>query len=128
MGINPYSPNGGRQMGINPCPLVYLMDQMANEKWESTHVHRMEDDQPMSTELNQLGLDGEQRQMGINPCSPDGGQQMGINPCPLSSPTTPKGERQMGINLCSSDGGQQMGINPCPYTIGDDKWESIHIH
>jgi hypothetical protein len=41
MGINPCSPNGGRQMGINPCPPVYLMDQMANEKWASTHVHWM---------------------------------------------------------------------------------------
>ena len=90
--------------------------------WRTTNGH-----QPMSTELNQLGPDGE-RQMGINPCSPDGGQQMGINPCPLSSPTTPNGERQMGINPSSSDGGQQMGINPYPYTIGDDKWESTHVH
>jgi hypothetical protein len=53
---------------------------------------------------------------------------MGINPCLLSSPTTPNGERQMGINPCSSDGGQKMGINPCPHTMGDDNWESIHVH
>jgi hypothetical protein len=81
----------------------------------------------MSTKLSQLGPDGEQ-QIGINPCSLDGGQQMGINPCPLSSPTTPNGGRQMGINPYSLDRGQQMGINPCPYTMGDDKWESTHVH
>jgi hypothetical protein len=37
----------------------------------------------MSTELSQLGLDGEQ-QLGINPGSPNEGQQMGINPCPYT--------------------------------------------
>ena len=116
LGIKPGSPNGGQQMGINPCPPVYLMDLMANNNWALTQVHRMEGingHQPMSTELSQLGLDGE-RQMGINPCSPDGGQQMGINRCPYSSPTTPNEEWQMGINPCSPDGEEQMGINPCP--------------
>jgi hypothetical protein len=91
-------------------------------EWRTTNGH-----QPMSTELSQFSPDGEQ-QLGINQGSPDGGQQMGINPCPLSSPTTPNGERQLGINLGSPDGGQQMGINPCPYTMGDDKWESTHVH
>jgi hypothetical protein len=67
----------------------------------------------MSTELSQLGLDGEQ-QLGINPGSSEGGQQMGINPCPLSSPITP-------------NGGGQMGINPCSNAIEDDKWESTHV-
>ena len=81
----------------------------------------------MSTELSQLGLDGEQ-QLGINLGSSEGRQQMGINPCPLSSPTTPNGGQQLGINLGSSNGGQQMGINPCPYIIEDDKWESTHVH
>ena len=81
----------------------------------------------MSTELSQLGSNGE-RQPGINPCSPDEGQQMGINPCPLSSLTTPDVERQLGINPGSPDGGQQMGINPCPYTMGDNIWESTHVH
>ena len=81
----------------------------------------------MSTELNQLGLDGEQ-QLGINLGSSEGGQQMGINPCPLSSPTTPSGGQQLGINLGSPDGGQQMGINPCPYTKEEDKCESTHVH
>jgi hypothetical protein len=38
------------------------------------------------------------------------------------------GEQQLGINPGSSEGGQQMGINPCPYTMGDDKWESTHVH
>ena len=70
----------------------------------------------MSTELSQLGPNGEQ-QLGINLGSLDGGQKMGINPCPLSSPTTNRGQ-QLGINPGSLDGGQQMGINPCPYTMG----------
>jgi hypothetical protein len=39
LGINLGSPNGGRQMGINPCPPVYLMDLMANDNWVSTQVH-----------------------------------------------------------------------------------------
>jgi hypothetical protein len=43
----------------------------------------------MSTELSQLGPNGEQ-QLGINPGSSDRGQQMGINPCPLSSPIIAK--------------------------------------
>ena len=81
----------------------------------------------MSTELSQLGLDGEQ-QLGINLGSSEGGQQMGINPCSLSSPTTPNRGQQLGINPGSPDGGQQMGINPCPYTIGENKWESTHVH
>jgi hypothetical protein len=59
----------------------------------------------MSTELSQLGLDGEQ-QLGINSSSSERGQQMGINPCPLSSPTAPNGGQQLGINPGSSDGGQ----------------------
>ena len=67
----------------------------------------------MSTELSQLGLDGEQ-QLDINPGSSKRGQQMGINPCPLSSLTTPNGGQQLGINLGLLVGGQQMGINPCP--------------
>jgi hypothetical protein len=81
----------------------------------------------MSTELSQLGLDGEQ-QLGINPGSSEGGRQMGINRCPLSSHFIPNGEQQPGINLGSLDGGQQMGINPCPYTMGGNKWESTHVH
>jgi hypothetical protein len=81
----------------------------------------------VSTELSQLGLDGEQ-QLGINPGSSEGGRQMGINPCPLSSHIIPNGEQQPGINPGSPDGGQQMGINPCPYTMGDNKWESTHVH
>ena len=40
----------------------------------------------------------------------------------------PNGEQQPGINPGSPDGGQQMGINPCPYTMGDNKWESTHVH
>jgi hypothetical protein len=36
--------------------------------------------QPISTEFNQLGPDGEQ-QLGINLGSSDKGRQMGINPC-----------------------------------------------
>jgi hypothetical protein len=83
--------------------------------------------QPMSTELSQLGPDGEQ-QLGINLGSSDGGQQMGINPCRLSSPITPKRGRQMGINPCPYNEGQQMGINPCPCTMKDDKWESTYVH
>ena len=35
MGINPCSPDGGQQMGINPCPHT-----MGDNKWELTHVHR----------------------------------------------------------------------------------------
>ena len=81
----------------------------------------------MSTELSQLGLDGEQ-QLGINPGSSERGRQMGINPCPLSSTIIPNKGQQPGINPGSPDGGQQMGINPCPYTMGDDKWESTHVH
>ena len=81
----------------------------------------------MSTELSQLGPDGE-KQLGINPGSSDGGQQMEINPCPLSSPTIPNGGQQLGINPGSLDGGQQMGINPCLYTMEDDKWEPTHVH
>jgi hypothetical protein len=81
----------------------------------------------MSTELGQLGPDGEQ-QLGINPDSSDGGQQMGINPCPLSSPTTPNRGQQLGINPGSLDGGQQMRINSCPYTMEDNKWELTHVH
>jgi hypothetical protein len=67
----------------------------------------------MSTELSQLGLDGEQ-QLDINPGSSEMGQQMGINPCSLSSPITPKRGQQMGINPCLYNRGQQMGTNPCP--------------
>jgi hypothetical protein len=81
----------------------------------------------MSTELSQLGLDGEQ-QLGINPGSSEGGRQMGINPCPLSSRTIPNGGQQPGINPGPPDVGQQMGINSCPYTMGDNKWESTHVH
>ena len=33
LGINSGSPNGGRQMGINPYPPVNLMDLMANNNW-----------------------------------------------------------------------------------------------
>ena len=40
----------------------------------------------------------------------------------------PNGEQQPGINPGLPDGGQQMGINPCPYTMGDNKWESTHVH
>ena len=80
----------------------------------------------MSTELSQLGLDGEQ-QLGINPGSSEGGQQMGINPCPLSSHIIPNRGQQPGINPGPLDGGQQMGINPCPYTMRDNKWESTHV-
>ena len=71
----------------------------------------------MSTELSQLGLDGEQ-QLGINPGSSEGGQQIGINLWPLSLTTTPNGGQQLGIKPGSSDEGQQMGINPCPYIMG----------
>ena len=67
----------------------------------------------MSTELSQLGLDGEQ-QLDINPGSSERGQQMGINPCPLSSLTTPNGGQQLGINL---------GL-----LVGDNKWELTHVH
>jgi hypothetical protein len=81
----------------------------------------------MSTELSQLGLDGEQ-QLGINLGSLEGGRQMGVNPRPLSSHFIPNGEQQPGINPDSPDGGQQMGINPCPYTMGDNKWKSTHVH
>jgi hypothetical protein len=83
--------------------------------------------QPMSTELSQLGLDGEQ-QLGINPGSSEMEQQMGINSCPLSSLTAPNRGQQLGINPGSLDGGQQMGINLCPYTMEDNKWESTHVH
>ena len=36
LGINLGSPNGGRQIGINPCPPAYLMDLMANNNWALT--------------------------------------------------------------------------------------------
>ena len=58
----------------------------------------------MSTELSQLGLDGEQ-QLGINPGLSEWGQQMGVNRCPLSSPTTPNGGQQLGITSGSPDVG-----------------------
>jgi hypothetical protein len=52
LGINPGSLNGGRQMGINLCPPVYLMDLMANNNWALTQVHRMEDDKWASTNVH----------------------------------------------------------------------------
>ena len=67
----------------------------------------------MSTELNQLGLDGEQ-QLGINLGSSEGRQQMGINPCPLSSPTT-------------KNGGQQRASTQV-HRMEDNKWELTHVH
>ena len=73
-------PFGEQQMGINPCPSVYLMDLMANNNWALTQFTKWRmtnGHQPMSTELSQLGLDGEQ-QLGINPGSSEGGQQIGI--------------------------------------------------
>jgi hypothetical protein len=35
LGINPGSPNKGRQVGNNPCPCT-----KRDDKWESTHVHQ----------------------------------------------------------------------------------------
>ena len=117
-------------MGINPCPLVYLMDLMANNNRVLTQVHQMEDDKWASTHVHRarpIRPDGEQ-QLSINPGSSDGGQQMGINPCPLSSPTTPNRGQQLDINPGSLDGGQQMRINSCLYTMEDNKWELTHVH
>jgi hypothetical protein len=52
LGINQGSPNRGRQMGINPCPSVYLMDLMENNNWVLTQVHQMEDDKWASTHVH----------------------------------------------------------------------------